>query len=139
MYEDAYSTRWDTLEREEVFERAYALGVAAALDTTPAGELRRLKGAVDGRYDESLVDLAYREGKAKAEGLRDTIDTPREVWDDLIGTGTGTDADAIGPVDDPAAARSPKPTDLPPAVRRLPFLDHPRKHLDRLRLPEFLR
>lgn len=133
MYEETLGTDWESLEREEAFHRAYALGVADVVDAAPDGELERVREQVTGRYDESMIDLAYDEGVAEAEGLRSDPDD--DVWDDIVEDGS----DVTEKMTPPGAARAPKPTDRPSVVDLPDVVGRTRDELGKLDLPEFLR
>jgi hypothetical protein len=124
MYDRTFGTDWERLDREEAIERAFALGVASWCGREHDGELERLREALSGSYDRSIVELAYEEGYALARDLDDDVEA---VWDRLV------DEDgSLTPV-------APLPEAMPGALGRLAFLrrsDGPPESLD---LPDFLR
>lgn len=130
MY-DRYFDEEDTYTSEEVLERAYALGVASVCGDPDADGYDRLRRNSPDAYDESIVELAYDEGRAKALDLEvDAND--EEIWDRLVtsefdadGSNAGIAADAAEGF--PDAIRSPDADDQ---------LEGPPECLD---LPSFLR
>jgi hypothetical protein len=93
MYERTFGTDWDEIQdREEAVNRAFALGVAAKLGETHPGELDRINDAVDTSYDQSFVELAYHEGREKAEAV--DAEDDQELWDALVEGETDIDPDA---------------------------------------------
>jgi hypothetical protein len=136
-YERAYGTDWTSLDREEAIDRAYALGVAAALEEYHPEELDRVREETDTAYDQSVVDLAFDEGRTDAEGADPDTDTRAgAVWSTLVAEadasadgGTGAGEGAIGGRDG-----------LPGALGRVDALDRADPDgTERVRLPEFLR
>lgn len=129
MYEAAFGTDWEQLGRGEILRRAYGLGVAETLGSAPEGELGRLKEQLSGRYDESLVELAYDEGRTRGRtpGPGETED---DVWAEVVEGETTT----VDP--GPAPAR---PTDLPENIEAPSLLSRSEDALARLGLPELLR
>ena len=96
MYERAFDTDWDSLDRDELLERAYALGVDARFGNHHDDELEELVALARSNYDGSLIELAYAEGKQDANALArgDTDpetargDTDSETaWDELVADG----------------------------------------------------
>jgi hypothetical protein len=134
MYDRTYGTDWDTLEKADATERAFALGVAAVLGEPQPDEYERILETAANSYDRSIVELAYQEGKRKASGRRDEIDDAETVWQSLVeddGPKTTVDEDDV-----PTGGRD----GLPAALDDLALLDRPLDdELDRERLPEFLR
>ncbi|MFB6201094.1 MAG: hypothetical protein ABEI98_03695 [Halorhabdus sp.] len=133
MYERTYGTDWETLGKNEAAERAFALGVAAALGEPNPDEYERVLETAGTSYDRSIVELAYQEGKRKASGERPTVDDDTDVWDTLVEDEpkTTVDEDEV-----PTGDRD----DLPAALTSLDLLDRPLEDdLEREQLPEFLR
>jgi hypothetical protein len=130
MYGARYGTDWTSLAHDEVVERAFALGVAAALGEVDTEEYDRLEAEFDGydAYDRSLVELAYREGKSEALDLRRGGDATASVWEELVEDGIDTVVRA--PPDPPG----PTTNGPPSVVDRVRSLDRP-SFTD---LPEFL-
>ena len=62
MYDRTFGTEWDDLSREEAVERAFALGVAAGVDSARPEELDRVLEAFPGSYDQSIVQLTTTSG-----------------------------------------------------------------------------
>lgn len=132
MYERTYGTDWETLEKDEAAERAFALGVAAELGDPDDEEYERILAEAATSYDRSIVELAYAEGKRAASG-RSTDTDDDAVWEDLVEDGpkTTVDEDEI-----PTGDRD----GLPAALESLDLLDRPlADQLEAERLPEFLR
>jgi hypothetical protein len=129
MYDRTFGTEWDDLSREEAVERAFALGVAAGVDSPRPKELNRVLEAFPGSYDQSIVELAYDEGRTKAlEATAERDDSDDEaVWQSLV-DGTGEPRE------------SPVPAALPGAIRELTLTDGPREGPpSSLDLPSMLR
>jgi len=129
MYEDEFGTDWDQLGRQELLKRAYALGVADALDRSPSGELDRLESEMDSNYEWSLVELAYQEGRARALDLEPTVSDESRVWERLVSEPT----EVVPPT--PIDSRS----GVPDALGRSVPESRPKDGVEKLRLPEFLR
>jgi len=134
MYDRTYGTDWETLGTDEAAERAFALGVAAVLGEPDPEEYERVRGAVGGSYDSSIVELAYQEGRRKASGKRDDLEDEDAVWETLVeedGPKTTVEEDEV-----PTGDRD----GLPAALESLDLLDRPiEDQLEAERLPEFLR
>ncbi|GAA0529839.1 hypothetical protein ABNG02_02720 [Halorubrum ejinorense] len=129
MYDRTFGTEWDDLSREEAIERAFALGVAAGVDSPRPQELDRVLEAFPGAYDQSIVELAYDEGRTKALEARAERDDPDDeaVWASLV--------DGVG-----APREVPVPAALPGAIRELTLTDGPREGPpSSLDLPSMLR
>jgi len=65
VYEETFDSDPAALDRDGILRRAYALGVAETLGRAPDGELERLQSQFDARYDQSLVQLSYDEGRTR--------------------------------------------------------------------------
>ncbi|QKG92993.1 hypothetical protein HPS36_09015 [Halorubrum salinarum] len=129
MYDRTFGTEWDDLSREEAVERAFALGVAAGVDSPRPEELERVLEAFPGGYDQSIVELAYDEGRTKALEAAAERDDPDDeaVWRSLV--------DGAG-----EPRESPVPAALPGAIRELTLTDGPREGPpSSLDLPSMLR
>ncbi|MFW6317927.1 MAG: hypothetical protein ACOC06_05600 [Halorubrum sp.] len=129
MYERTFGTEWEDLTREEAVERAFALGVAAGVDSPRPEELDRVLEAFPGSYDRSIVELAYDEGRTKALEAKAERDDPddEDVWRSLV-DGAGTPREP------------PVPAALPGAIRELTLTDGPREGPpSSLDLPSMLR
>ena len=134
MYERTFGADWEELGREELLRRAFAVGVAESLDQpVPEGELDRLKAQVSGRYGESLVELAYDEGRNQAGRPAPGTDTER-VWSSLVEGETEVPSGPAGGV-----ARPARRTDIPASIEVPGFLASRRDDLAKLGFPEFLR
>jgi len=116
-YRRAYGP-WDSLEREETIERAYALGVAASLGEHNPGELDALREEVDSAYDKSVVDLAFEEGKGEAQTIgADLSEESETIWSRLV---------EDEPVQDDAdEMETGGHAGLPEALDRIEALDRP--------------
>lgn len=129
-YERAYGTGWETLDQDEALERAYALGVAAALGEYHPDELDAIRSEMGSAYDESMVELAFEEGKNEGKEADSEGETEGEVWNDLV-----TGDVPIEPTEPPTGGRDglPEAVDLPETLDLAK-----RKSTDALDLPEFL-
>ncbi|MFB6148679.1 MAG: hypothetical protein ABEJ48_03350 [Halobacteriales archaeon] len=135
MYKETFDTEWHDLDRNELVDRAFALGVAASLGENYPDELDRLLAETTGSYEESLIELAYEEGRTKARKHQRTedVDDPEAVWESLIDAEERTSRDTDGPT---------VQTDLPTAISQVDFLDRTNpgeSELEKLDLPEFLK
>lgn len=135
VYASELGTDWTTLGRDEALHRAFALGVAAACGHHHPDELDRLQRAVEGAYDRSLVELAYSEGRQKANRLRREAGDAESVWQQLVEEDEGSTLRSA--VD---RTRPPTRLDLPPSLSRIGLLDRvDPDHRESLGLPRFLR
>lgn len=135
MYERAFDTDWDSLDKDELLERAYALGVDARFGNHHDDELEDLVAVARSNYDGSLIELAYAEGKQDARALSASDTDPETAWNELVEDG---DVSIRGGAD----ASDPDPTDaqgMPGALGRVDPGGSPDDGLDPVRLPEFLR
>lgn len=131
MYEETLGTDWDALDREATLKRAYALGVAETLGQAPEGELDRLKTQFAARYDQSLVELAYDEGRTR--GRTPALDESAEaVWSELVIGDTST-------VSRGGSVVPPRQADLPTSLDPPALFERGDDALGRLDLPAFLR
>lgn len=111
LYEQRFDTDWDTLDRDEAMERAFALGVAASLGRPNPEEYDRVAAEIDSSYDRSLVELAYSRGRNRGQRERSGADSPEDVWSTLVESDEVIDADVSertrpGPANDPPEALS---------------------------------
>jgi hypothetical protein len=133
MYDSAFDTDWDDLDRESALERAFALGVARSLGDPDPEEYDRLKAAAETAYERSLIELSYEEGRRKAAGR--TTQGTEEVWEDLV-----VDPDVEVEKPDHDADTEGRSSEGPPGMTERPDPKAlPEDGLDRLRLPAFLR
>ncbi|WP_280588113.1 hypothetical protein [Halorubrum sp. Boch-26] len=114
MYDRTFGTEWDELSREEAVHRAFALGVAEGVGNRRPAEIERVMEAFPNAYDQSLVELAYDEGRAKALNAADEADDPEEVWNALV--------DGAG-----APREPPVRAALPGAITDLTLTQRPRE------------
>ena len=84
-YESEYGSDWTTLDRDEATERAYAIGVAEKLGEYNREELEAIYEEMDTSYNESMVELAYREGRQEATKAAKRTDADGQaVWAELV-------------------------------------------------------
>ena len=118
-YERAYGTEWESLDKDEAIDRAYALGVATSLGEYHPDELDRVRAEMDTSYNKSVVDLAFDEGKNEAREFdvesERTDDDP--VWAELVEGETVT----VDEDDVPTGGRD----GLPGALDKIDALDKP--------------
>jgi len=130
-YEQAYETDWETLDKDEAIDRAYALGVAASLGEYHVDELEAIRGEMESAYDRSVIDLAFDEGKNEGRELDADDAGTNTVWSELVdGEKTTVDEDDI-----PTGGRS----GLPDAIEKMKALE--RVEIDQreaVELPDFL-
>lgn len=131
-YERTYGTDWtpEQIDRAAAIERAYALGVATALDEPVSDELSALVEAVDSAYDRTVVELAYDEGRTEARAATEDGTDAGQAWTRLVEE-TPRPTDRSGP---PDLLDQPEALDPPEALDRI---DPERS--DAIELPEFLR
>ena len=128
MY-DRYFEESSEYTTDEVLERAYALGVASVCGDPDEDAYDRLKRRSPDTYDETIVELAYEEGRAGALDLKSEETDSEAIWEQLVETevekkGDDSERTAGGA---PDALRAPEGTS---PVDGLP---------DSLDLPSFLR
>jgi hypothetical protein len=130
-YERAYGD-WDELDQDEAVERAYALGVAAALDEYHRDELEAVRAEMSTAYDKSIVELAFEEGRNEGKEAESESETGEEeaVWSELVAGEV-----PVEPDESPTGGRDglPEAIDVPDAIERAD-----RDSTDALDLPEFL-
>ncbi|MFT4921986.1 MAG: hypothetical protein ACI8XM_001194 [Haloarculaceae archaeon] len=131
-YERAYGTGWDTLDKDEAIDRAYALGVAASLGEYLPEELEAVRAEMDTAYNKSVVDLAFEEGKSEARDVDvEATDDEQAVWSELVeGEKVTVDEDEV-----PTGGQ----TGLPEAIDKIDALERAdRDSTGRVEKPEFL-
>jgi hypothetical protein len=130
-YERAYGD-WDELDQDEAVERAYALGVAAALGEYHRDELEAVRAEMSTAYDKSIVELAFEEGRNEGKEAESESETGEEeaVWSELVAGEVPVEPDKS-----PTGGRDglPEAIDVPDAIERAD-----RDSTDALDLPEFL-
>lgn len=129
MY-DRYFEESSEYTTDEVLERAYALGVASVCGDPEEDAYDRLKRRSPDAYDETIVELAYEEGRAGALDLEAEETDSEAIWEQLVETerterGDDSERAAGGTLD---ALRAPNRTtpvdglpeslDLPSFLRR---------------------
>ena len=84
MYDRYFDDSVDYTSKE-VLKRAYALGVASVCGDPDDGRYERLKRASPDAYDETIIELAYDEGRANALDLEaeETADS-EVIWERLV-------------------------------------------------------
>lgn len=130
-YERAYGTDWDELDQDEAMERAYALGVAAALGEYHREELEAVREEMTTAYDKSIVELAFEEGRNEGKETEAQQEGGEEaVWSELVAGEV-----PIDPEESPTGGRDglPEAMDIPEAIERAD-----RDSTEALDLPEFL-
>lgn len=128
MYDDHFDDDTD-FDGREVIKRAYALGVASVCgDPDHETRYEELRERSPDSYDESLVELAYDEGRAKALELKPDAEDSTEVWETLVET-------KLRSVDVESGAG---PTGLPDALKRSDGEPLTGRRPESLDLPSFL-
>jgi len=132
LYDQKYDTSWSTLDRDEATERAYALGVAERLGEYDREEFEAVHDEMDTAYAQSMVELAFREGKTEAEEAAPTGDADDEqIWAELVEGETVT----VDEDDLPTGGRD----GIPEAVDKFEGLDRPNPdEVDATDRPDFL-
>jgi hypothetical protein len=128
-YDRTYGTDWTELERDEALDRAYALGVAAALGDDRPEEYEAVRETADGAYDRSVIELAYEEGRTAGREADPGDEPDRAVWAELV------EGQTVVVEEPPTGGRS----GLPEAVELVDALDRPEPGRNRATdRPEFL-
>jgi hypothetical protein len=83
MYEQ-YFDEAEEYTTQEVLRRAYALGVASVCEDPDEAAYEKLKRRSPDTYDESIVELAYEEGRAEALQLEASEEADDEIWERLV-------------------------------------------------------
>jgi hypothetical protein len=83
LYEQKYGTDWDTLDKDAATERAYAIGVAEKLGEYNREELEAIYDQIDTAYNQSMVELAYSEGRQEAADVASS-QSESDPWDELV-------------------------------------------------------
>lgn len=131
MY-DNYFGDSDGYAGREVLDRAYALGVASVCDSPDEAAHDDLKENSPDEYDESLIELAYEEGRASALEIEGDIEDD-EIWEQLVESTLGGNYAA----DD--SESSGTEVVVPERLRRETSADAIEGVPERLELPSFLR
>lgn len=84
MYDNYFDGRADDLDADETIERAYALGVASVCGDPSDEEYERLKEASPDAYDETIIELAFDEGRAMAMDLEAEDEAAGRIWETLV-------------------------------------------------------
>jgi hypothetical protein len=130
-YERTYGTDWDSIDKDEAIDRAYALGVLASLGEYHREELERVRREMNTTYNKSVVDLAFDEGRNEARDVTAEDRTQQAVWAELIEGETVTvDEERV-----PTGGRD----GLPSAIDMMDALDRPKPDKNEaVERPEFL-
>ncbi|MFQ3283888.1 MAG: hypothetical protein ACI9TI_002198 [Natronomonas sp.] len=132
MY-DRYFEDERTYTSDEVLRRAYALGVASVCGDPDEETYDRLRRGSPDTYDESIIELAYDEGRARALNLEADAEADEEIWERLVAS--EFDGEGLS-----AGTASEDTTDGLPDAIRSPDSGGPKEGPpDRLDLPSFLR
>lgn len=129
MY-DRYFEDVEGYTTADVLERAYALGVASVCGDPDDREYERLKRESPDAYDETIIELAYDEGRAKALKLEAEEIDDDTIWEQLVEV--ELDAERAASEDDPKS-------DVPDSIRAPAWLKRSEGPPERLDLPAFLR
>ncbi|GAB3688045.1 hypothetical protein GCM10028857_21780 [Salinarchaeum chitinilyticum] len=135
MYEDRFGTDWTSIDdREEAVRRAFALGVDARMGEHYPGELDRISDEVESNYDRSFVELAYHEGRDKADRVDpEPGDDPNDVWEQVVAETTQLD-----PSDRPDAPEPHEKEGLPGALGGYDLDSRPDDSREAVGRPKFL-
>jgi hypothetical protein len=132
-YDQQYGTDWETLDVDEAIDRAYALGVAAAIEEYHPEELDAIREQMDSSYNTSMVELAFQEGNKEGEEIGEEVgeENGERVWNELVVGEVPLEQDDLA-----LGGRS----GLPEAMDIADVLDRPdRDSTDTVSLPEFLK
>jgi hypothetical protein len=135
MYEERFGTDWTSIEdREGAVRRAFALGVAARMDEHYPGELDRISDEVESNYDRSFVELAYHEGRDKANRIDPgPEDDAESVWEQVVEETTQLD-----PTDRPEQGAAHEKQGLPDALGGYRIDTRPDDSRESVGRPKFL-
>lgn len=135
LYQNRFDTEWDSLDRDEAMERAFALGVAASLGDHNKSEFEAIVQEMDTNYDVSIVELAYEEGKNKATKRERTASDsdPKEVFEFVV----NEELEGAEPPDRDDEPQE-RATDLPSAVGGTDATDPPDLDPEQTDFPDFL-
>jgi hypothetical protein len=134
-YEDRFGTDWDDLDREEAMKRAFVLGVGASLGERNEAEFEAILGEMETNYDQSIVELAYQEGKNKTAEQKRSSD-PSTDEDDVWQAVINAELSELAPTEDDEAHRA---TDLPSSVsERTDATEKPDPDPEQTEFPDFL-
>lgn len=128
MYESYFDDDLEDITPDETLERAYALGVVSVCGDSDTDEYERLKRAAPDTYDESIIELAFDEGRAKALDLEAKEEESSTIWETLV----------VSELETPDVDSEDSPSGLPDALSR-PERKHPSEGLpESLDIPSFL-
>lgn len=138
LYEDRFDTNWDSLSRKEAMDRAFALGVARSLGEHHEAEFEAVREEMGTNYDESIVELAFEEGKSKTKKRKQSVDSDDDdeaVWEWVI----SDELEDVEPPDRDEETSTERATDLPAAVRETTdATDRPDPDPEQTDFPDFL-
>ena len=145
LYEEQFDTEWETLTRDEAMMRAFALGVADSMGQPHDEEYAAIKAEMATKYDASIVELAYEEGKGKtSQRMQETDARGMTLWRKLLTEELDIDhLDLDEEIDlgeiDFDMEDIVRPTDFPSAVAdRTEAIDKPDLDPKQTDYPEFL-
>jgi hypothetical protein len=130
MYDRYFEDEDAEYTTADVLERAYALGVASVCADPGDGEYERLKRKSPDTYDETIIELAYDEGRARALKLEAEEADDDAIWERLVEVELG--AERTGAEEDSEDA-------VPESIRAPGWMRRSKEPPDRLDLPAFLR
>jgi hypothetical protein len=132
-YEQTYGTNWETLDKDEAIERAYALGVATGLNEYHRDELEAIRAEMDTSYNKSVVDLAFDEGKNEVREIDPDADDGGTVWAELV------EGETVTVDEDEDTVPTGGQTGLPEAIDKIEAIARPeRDSTGAVEFPEFL-
>jgi len=130
MYDSYFDKKGEYASRE-VLDRAYALGVASVCGDPDRTAYDDLKRNSPDAYDESIVELAYEEGRASALDIEGEAED-EEIWEQLVESEFGSDYSEAEP-------REGRTEGIPEVLRRRKDTGPAEGPPGRLDLPSFLR
>ena len=130
MY-DSYFGKTEEYTSREALDRAYALGVASVCGDPDEAAYDDLKRNSPDTYDESIVELAYEEGRANALDIEAEAEG-EVIWKRLVESEFGSDYSG-------ADAEEGRTEGLPDALRGREDTGPTEGPPERLGLPSFLR
>lgn len=142
IYEEQFSTEWESLNRDEAMVRAFVLGIDAARGEDTEDELDRLRA----EDTPAFVEMAYNAGRRKCLDSEEETASETDRPDDPGEVPTAETTEIVSELlvsqrDAPEEGQSSDTesnVDVPAMLDRFEFLDTRPDDQQRLGLPDFL-